>query len=106
MTQAQTATHTTVAPDTTGKTAIKLLILDLLEQDTGEDYSPLKTQVEVDLTLDTALDSLRLINIVLDLETTLGISISDDELTMSRLRSLELFANFLQTKVAAAQQGD
>ena len=105
MTHTQAATHAPSALDT-GKGAIKLLILDLLEQDSGEDYAVLRTQVEVDLTLDTALDSLRLINIVLDLETALGILISDDELTAPRVRSLERFADFLQTKVAAAQQGE
>src|SRR3954465_8672830 len=102
--QTHTTTQTEATPDV-GKGAIKLLILDLLEQDTGEDYSVLRTQVEVDITVDAAVDSLRLINIVLDLETALGIAISDDELTTSRVRSLERFADFLHTKVAAAQQG-
>src|SRR5438034_786045 len=101
--QTHTTTQTEASPDV-GKGAIKLLILDLLEQDTGEDYSVLRTQVEVDITLDTAVDSLQLINVVLDLETTLGISIDDSELTTARVRSLEKFADFLCGKVAAAQQ--
>ena len=102
--QTQTTTQPQTIPDT-GKGAIKLLILDLLEQDTGDDYSVLRTQVEVDITLDTAVDSLLLINIVLDLETALGISIDDSELTTGRVRSLEKFADFLCSKVVAAQQG-
>jgi acyl carrier protein len=105
LTQTQAFIHAPTAPSA-DKAAIKLLILDLLEQDTGEDYSVLRTQVEVDITLDTALDSLRLINIVLDLETALGISISNQELTTTRVRSLERFADFLQAKIAAAQQGE
>lgn len=102
--QTQTTTQTQAISDA-GKGAIKLLILDLLEQDTGDDYSVLRTQVEVDITLDTAVDSLQLINIVLDLETALGISIDDSELTTARVRSLEKFADFLCSKVATAQQG-
>jgi acyl carrier protein len=105
LTQSQAPAHAPAALDTS-KGAIKLLILGLLEQDSGEDYSVLRTQVEVDITIDTAVDSLRLINIVLDLETALGISISDEELTTKRVRSLERFADFLQSKVAAAQQGE
>ena len=80
------------------KTAIRTLIIDLLEQESGEDHSALRSQVEVDL-CDAAIDSVRMISIVLELERRLGISIADEELTPVRLRSLELFAEFLHSKV-------
>jgi len=90
-------TSTTVAALT--KAAIKTLVIDLLEQESGEDHSSLRSQIEVDITCDAAVDSIRMIGIVLELETKLGISIANDELTSERLRSLELFTEFLLGKV-------
>jgi acyl carrier protein len=76
-------------------------MLQLLEQELDADLSELKSRVDVDITCDTAVDSLNMVNIVADLEDELGIEIEDADIVPSRMRSLEKFADFLANKVAA-----
>jgi len=85
------------------KQAIKRLMLELLSAETKKDYSDLIKQVDVDITCDTAVDSLNMVDIAIDLEDRLGIKIEDRDLVPERLRSLDKFAAFLLTKVAKRQ---
>ncbi len=84
------------------KTELKRLIVDLLEQETGEDYSDLARRVDLDQTCDARVDSLSMVNIAIDLEDALGIRIEDGEITAERVRSLDAFADFLLDKLAGA----
>jgi acyl carrier protein len=84
------------------KTGVKRLIVRLLEQETGDDYTELSRRIDLDLTCDTRVDSLSMVNIAIDLEDALGIKIEDGEITPERVRSLDAFADFLLVKVAAA----
>lgn len=84
------------------KTGVKRLIVRLLEQETGDDYSEVSRRIDLDLECDTRVDSLSMVNIAVDLEDALGIKIEDPEITPERVRSLDAFADFLLAKVAAA----
>lgn len=84
------------------KTEIKRLIVDLLERETGEDYSDLARQIGLDQTCDARVDSLSMVNIAIDLEDALGIRIEDGEITAERVRSLNAFTDFLMDKLAGA----
>ena len=86
------------------KRALKILLLDLLENETADDLTATRMAVEKDAAVDAELDSIQTIGLILDVETALGIAIADDELTSSRLRSLEQFADFLIEKVRLARQ--
>lgn len=97
-----TASQKTELPPT--KQAIKRLMLELLSAETKKDYTDLIKQVDVDIMCDTTVDSLNMVDIAIDLEDRLGITIEDGELVPERLRSLEKFADFLLGKVAARQK--
>lgn len=84
------------------KSEVKRLIVDLLEQETGDDYSELARRIDLDLSCDTRVDSLSMVNIAIDLEDALGIRIEDGEITPERVRSLDAFTDFLLGKVAGA----
>ena|SRR5690349_7828122 len=77
---------------------LRHLIVDLLEEDSGEDLSPLRGVIDSDVESD-AVDSLRIISIVLEIERRLGILIDNDELTRDRVRSLTRFAEFIGGKM-------
>ncbi len=85
------------------KQAVKRLMLELLSAETKKDYSDLIRQVDVDITCDTTVDSLNMVDIAIDLEDRLGIEIEDRDLVPERLRSLDKFADFLLGKVAERQ---
>ncbi len=74
-------------------------MLELLSVETKKDYSDLIKQVDVDIMCDTAVDSLNMVDIAIDLEDRLGIKIEDRDLVPERLRSLDKFADFLLAKV-------
>jgi len=86
------------------KKEVKRLILELLSTETNQDYSGLIKQLDVDLTCDTAVDSLNMVNIAIDLEDRLGITIEDRELVPECLRSLDKFADLLLSKVAKTKR--
>jgi len=52
-------------------------MLELLSVETKKDYSDLIKQVDVDIMCDTAVDSLNMVDIAIDLEDRLGIKIED-----------------------------
>src|SRR3712207_7944442 len=54
--------------------------------------SELLRRTEVDLACDTRVDSLNMVNITVDLEDALGITVEQGELTPERVRSLDAFA--------------
>ncbi len=78
-------------------------MLDLLSVETKKDYSDLIKQVDVDINRDIAVDSLNMVDIAIDLEDRLGITIEDRDLIPERLRSLDKFADFLLAKVTEQQ---
>lgn len=87
-------------PRPMGKTDLKRLIVRLLEEETGDDFSDLARRIDLDLTCDTRVDSLSMVNIAIDLEDALGIRIEDGEITPERVRSLDAFTDFLLSKMA------
>jgi acyl carrier protein len=87
-------------PRIADKKSLKLYMLGLLGRETGQDYSALSRQLDVDVHCDTSVDSVGMVNIVLDLEAALGVKITTAELTPSRLRSLDRFAEHLLSKRA------
>ena len=88
------------------KAEVKRLILALLAEETGDDYTELEQQIAVDVNCDTRVDSLSMVNVVLDLEQELGIVIEDGEFTPERLRSLDVFAEFLVEKASEASRAE
>jgi acyl carrier protein len=85
------------------KHSIKRLMLELLSVETKTDYSDLIKKLDVDIMCDTAVDSLNMVDIAIDLEDRLGIKIDDRDLIPERLRSLDKFADFLLVKVTERQ---
>ena len=79
-------------------------MLELLSVETKKDYSDLVKQVDVDIMCDTAVDSLNMVDIAIDLEDRLGITIEDRDLIPERLRSLDKFADFLLAKITEQQK--
>ncbi len=85
------------------KQGIKRLMVELLSVETKKDYTDLIKRVDVDIMCDTAVDSLNMVDIAIDLEDRLGIKIEDRDLVPERLRSLDKFADFLLAKVVERQ---
>ena len=87
--------------DDGSKRAIKQLVIELLERELGQDLSELRLRVDVDVSCDTAVDSVNMVNIVAELEDALSIQIEDADIVPERVRSLEKFADFLVRKTQA-----
>ena len=74
---------------------IRKLILNLLLEHGGGDEEALRQVRDVDMTADVEVDSLHMVEIVIELEEALGIEVPHGGLTAERLRSVDLFAEYL-----------
>lgn len=78
---------------------IRRLLLRRLVEHGGGDEEALSRAQDVDPTTDVAVDSLHMVEIVLELEQDLNISIPHSDLTSHRLRSVNRFTDYLTRKV-------
>ena len=91
---------------------VRRLILTLLIEHGGGEEEAQREARDVDLTADIEVDSLHMVEIVIELEEALGIEIPHDDLTAERLRSVELFVEYLaardgeRERTASNDEGD
>jgi acyl carrier protein len=74
------------------------MVVDRLLQHGGGDRSTLQAAKDVNMITDVAVDSLHMVEIVLELEEALGVSIPHSDMTSERMRSVNRFADYLYGK--------
>lgn len=81
------------------RTSIRRQIITRLVEHGGGEVEALAAAKDVDPTKDVAVDSLHMVEIVLELEEDLGISIPGGAITPRLMRSVNEFADYLEDLV-------
>ena len=79
---------------------IREIVIERLLQHGGGDREALRSAKDVDMITDVAVDSLHMVEIVLELEDMLGVSIPHADMTSERMRSVNRFSDYLLGKCA------
>jgi acyl carrier protein len=74
-------------------------VIDRLLHHGGGDRDALRSAKDIDMTSDVAVDSLHMVEIVLELEEQLGVSVPHSDMTCARMRSINRFSDYLYGKV-------
>ncbi len=86
------------------RTSIRRQIITRLVEHGGGDVDVLEAAKDVDPIQDVAVDSLHMVEIVLELEEDLAISIPQAAITPRLMRSVNKFADYLEGRVNKGKQ--
>jgi acyl carrier protein len=82
------------------RTTIRDFVIECLIAHRGGDVAALRKAKDVDLMTDVAVDSLHMVEIVLEVEIEFEVGIPHHEMTPVRMRSINRFSDYILSKIA------